>query len=159
AARGRDGRPARGLRGRDPGAAGAVGYVVDSVAIALPNDLAAGAYRIDVRAVGGEEQSVETSMNFEVAGEPQALRQLLGRNLTMTSLRSGQPLYGVSDLGRAGQLVDVLIEELRYAADAAEEALPTVEVGRFQGMSGGELFRSSTSQDVEDFLDYVLASG
>lgn len=138
---------------------GAVGYVVDSVAIALPNDLAAGAYRIDVRAVGGEEQSAETSINFEVAGEPQALRQLLGRNLTMTSLRSGQPLYGVSDLGRAGQLVDVLIEELRYAADAAEEALPTVEVGRFQGMSGGELFRSSTSQDVEDFLDYVLASG
>ncbi|HEX7039671.1 MAG TPA: tetratricopeptide repeat protein [Trueperaceae bacterium] len=138
---------------------GAVGFVVDGVALALPQDLAEGTYQIEVSAVGGEGQVAETSVELEVAGEPQALRQLIGRNLTMTDLRSGQPLYSVSDLSRAGQLVEVLVAELRYAADAAEEALPTVETGRFQGMSGGELFRSSTAEDVEAFLAYVLASG
>ncbi len=138
---------------------GAVGYVVDGVALGLPTDLEAGTYRIDVSAAGGEGQTAETSLTFEVAGEPQALRQLLGRNLTMTGLASGQPLYSVGDLPRAGQLVEKLLAELRFAADAAEEALPTVEAGRFEGMTGGELFRSSTPQDVEDFLGYVLASG
>ncbi len=138
---------------------GAVGFVVDDVALALPQDLASGSYQVDVSAVGGEGQTAETSVTFEVDGEPQALRQLIGRNLTMTDLRSGQPLYTVGDLSRAGQLIEVLMAELRYAADAAEEALPTVETGRFQGMSGGELFTSSTAQDVQDFLDYVLASG
>src|SRR5690606_6157781 len=105
---------------------GAVGYVVDGLAIGLPNDLAPGDYQIDVFVEGGEGQGAETSLQFEVAGEPQALRQLLGRNLLMTGLRSGQPLYSVADLARADQLVEVLISELRFAADAAEGALPRV---------------------------------
>jgi len=138
---------------------GAVGYVVDGLAIGLPNDLAPGDYQIDVFVEGGEGQGAETSRQFEVAGEPQALRQLLGRNLLMTGLRSGQPLYSVADLARADQLVEVLINELRFAADAAEGALPRVDQGRFEGKSGGELFRESTAEDVEDFLDFVLASG
>jgi len=112
-----------------------------------------------VNAWGGEGQEAEATVAFDVAGEPQALRQLVGRNLTMTGLRSGQPLYVPADVARADQLVDTLLAELRFAADAAEEALPTVEVGRFQGMSGGELFTEATAQDVEDFLEYLLMSG
>lgn len=138
---------------------GAVGFVVDGLAIALPEDLPAGTYEMKVNAWGGEGQEAEATVAFDVAGEPQALRQLVGRNLTMTGLRSGQPLYVPADVARADQLVDTLLAELRFAADAAEEALPTVEVGRFQGMSGGELFTEATAQDVEDFLEYLLMSG
>lgn len=137
---------------------GAVGFVVDQVRLALPDDLEAGTYTVEVTATGGEEQQAAATATFEVTGGPDPLRQLVGRGLVMTGLRSGQPLYSAADLDRSVEIVDLLLAELESSADAAEEALPAIEGGRFEGMSGGELFRESTPQDVTDFLDYILAS-
>ena len=137
---------------------GAVGFVVDQVGLLLPTDLEAGTYAVEVTASGGEEQVTTASATFEVAGEPEPLRQLVGRGLVMTGLQSGQPLYTATDLARDVELVDVLLGELRSSAEAAEQALPQIEGGRFDGMSGGDLFLESTADDVRDFLDFILAS-
>lgn len=137
---------------------GAVGFVVDLVRLALPADLEPGTYTVAVTATGGEEQQATGAATFEVTGGPDPLRQLVGRGLVMTGLRSGQPLYTATDLDRSVDLVDLLLAELDSSADAAEEALPAIEGGRFAGMTGGELFRDSTAEDVSDFLDYILAS-
>jgi tetratricopeptide (TPR) repeat protein len=138
---------------------GAIGFVVDDIELRLPAHLAAGAYRLDVSVDAGDGRSTAGSVMFEVQGEPQLLRQLLGRNLLMQALDTGVRLYGPDDLPRPELLTSVLLDELHSSADAAEEALPAVEAGRFGGMTGGELFRSSTAEDVTDFLEYLLASG
>lgn len=137
----------------------AVGYVVNEVELELPEDLEAGTYRLDVSVRASEERRAEGSVFFEVTGEPELLRRLLGRNLVMHGLQGGTRLYGPEQLGRGDQLVERLLGELRSSADTAEEVLPTVETGRFEGLSGGELFRSSTAGDVTDFLEHLLASG
>lgn len=137
---------------------GAVGYVVDTLELVLPRDLASGAYRLDIVADGGEEQRVELSQTLSVEGEPQVLRQLIGRGLVMTSFQHGGALYSATDLGDPDELTAVLLDELAASATAAEEALPEVTQGRFEGLSGGALFTTSTAEDVNDFLEYVLGS-
>ena len=57
-----------------------------------------------------------------------------------------------------GELTDILLAELSASATAAEEALPEITSGRFDGLSGGELFTTSTAADIADFLEYVLGS-
>jgi len=137
--------------------AGAVGFVVDTVELALPVDLPEGDYSVAVEVRGDEGQVVTASTEFSVAGPPDLLRRMVGRSLVMTSFESGRPLYAAADLNR-GRLLGVLLEELRSTADLAEQALPAVATGRFAGMTGGQVFRDSTDQDVEEFLGYVLAS-
>src|SRR5690606_16872758 len=137
---------------------GAVGFVVDQIGFVLPTDLEPGTYTVEVTASGGEEQVTTATTTFEVAGEPEPLRQLVGRDLVMTGLLSGQPLYTATDLQRDVELVAVLLGELRSSAEAAQQALPQIEGGRFDGMGGGDLFLESTEDDVRDFLDYILAS-
>lgn len=137
--------------------AGAVGFVVDVVELTLPLDLAAGDYFVTVAVQGDEGQLVTAGTGLTVAGGPDLLRRLVGRSLVMTAFESGRPLYSVADLG-GERLMATLVQELRDTADLAEQALPAVETGRFAGLSGGELFRDSSEQDVEDFLSYVLAS-
>ncbi|MEJ2287700.1 MAG: hypothetical protein P8Y02_03465, partial [Deinococcales bacterium] len=95
----------------------------------------------------------------QVAGSPVLLRQLLGRGITMTSLDTGASLYGQGDLEHPGALPQVLVQELRATADQAEQALPKATSGRFQGLSGSQVFQQSTARDVTDFLQYLLASG
>ncbi len=137
---------------------GAVGYVVNELELNLPLDLASGDYRLEVVADGGEEQRVELSTTLSVQGEPQALRRLIGRGLVMTSFQHGGALYSARDLEAPGDLPDILLAELAASATAAEEALPEITSGRFEGLSGGELFTTSTKEDIADFLEYVLGS-
>lgn len=137
----------------------AIGLVVDKLPFALPPDLAAGTYRLRVEVSASEERHAEAEAVFEVAGEPDQLRQLLGRNIVLQSLEFGQPLYSATDLTRTGVLDARLLAELELAAEAAEETLPIATMGRFEGMSGGEVFLQSGSAEVRDFLGYVLGSG
>jgi len=137
---------------------GAVGFVVDDIELALPEDLAAGTYLLRVGADAGEGQQVAAETVVEVAGSAQALRRLIGRGVVLTGLQSGAPLYGRADLADPDVAVLRLVQELRATADAAEGALPAIEGGRFAGMSGGEAFRASEPDAVRDFLAYLAAS-
>ena len=138
---------------------GAVGYVIDSLGIDVPEDASAGTYTLAVTVDGIDGTHVEDSTSLEVDGLPDTLRQLLSRGVVMTSLSTSTPLYSVKDLGAPGRLVSSLLEELASGAAAAEAALPTVTDGRFAGLTGGELFSTSTAEDVEDYLAYLIASG
>jgi len=138
---------------------GAVGYVIDSLGIDVPEDAAAGTYTLAVAVDGIDGTHVEGSTTLEVEGLPDALRRLLSRGVVMTSLSTSAPLFSARDLAAPERLVPGLLEELASGADAAEAALPTVERGRFAGLTGGELFRTSTAEDVQDYLAYVIASG
>src|SRR5690606_20379207 len=137
--------------------AGAVGYVVDTVELALPLDLEPGEYVVSVAVTGDEDQRVDAGSQLSVTGGPDLLRRLVGRSLVMTEFESGRPLYSASDLG-SQRLMATLVQELQGTADLAEQALPTVETGRFAGLTGGQVFRDSSERDVEDFIGYVLDS-
>lgn len=154
-----DGREVYGVERSVEIPAGAIGYVVDELEVWLPEDLEAGAYTMRVEVSASEGRSADGSVMFEVRGEPQLIRQLLGRNLLMQGLQTGMRLYGPEDLNRPTELPSLLLGELEVSAGAAEQALPEVDQGRFSGMSGGEVFRNSTADDVSDFLQYLLASG
>lgn len=138
----------------------AIGYVVDQLAFDLPPTLAAGEYRLSVEASASEDRLASLELPLTVTGEPERLRQLLGRDVAMLALETGRPLYSSRDLGRGdAALIETLLTELQRSAAAAEEALPVAEQGRFAGMSGGEVFQKSSAQDVEDFLAYLLVQG
>ena len=138
----------------------AVGYVVDEIGFDLPRDLPAGAYRLEVLAEGSEERRAELQLEFEVTGSPSLQRQLLARGVVMQALESGQPLYSSRNLNQPDEdLLAALLDELERTATAAEEALPEIEAGRFEGLSGGELFTQSSAGDLRDFLEYLLAQG
>lgn len=138
----------------------AIGYVVDSLGVDLPTDLAAGSYTLELRASASEDRSVVAEVPFEVSGQPEFLRRLLGQNITMLALETGTALYSSGDLDQGDDaLIETLLAELRSSADAADEALPEIDTGRFEGSSGGRLFRESGAADVRDFLNYLLAQG
>jgi tetratricopeptide (TPR) repeat protein len=136
----------------------AIGYVIDVSRVQLPDDLAPGRYAVRVSAAG-DGLDAEAVRSIEVEGEPQLLRGLIGRDVTMLALDTNQPLYGVRDLPRGDAALESLVRELRATADAAEEVLPFPEEGRFAGLSGGEIFGSSQLADVLDFVRYLLAVG
>jgi tetratricopeptide (TPR) repeat protein len=137
---------------------GAVGYVVDFVSLDLPNDLAAGAYRLIVEATSGEELSASAETALLVTEGVVPLRQLFGRNVVMTGLEIDSPLFGRTDLGSTDRVVERMVQELRDAAPAAEAALPTIQGGRYDGMSGSQVFLGATAEDVTAFLAYVADS-
>src|SRR5690606_37936290 len=95
---------------------------------------------------------------FSVSGDVVPLRQLFARNVIMTGLEIEAPLYGRADMGTVERVVERMVQELRDAAAAAEAALPTIEAGRYEGMSGSELFLAATPEDVTEFLAYVASS-
>lgn len=138
---------------------GAVGFVVDYLYLELPADLAAGSYRLVVDASSGSELADQAETTFSVAGTPEPIRQLLGRNVVMTGLEIESPLYGRADIGSEARVIDRMVEELRSTAAAAEAALPAIQGGRFDGMTGSQLFLNASGQDVVDFLAYVADSG
>lgn len=137
---------------------GAVAYVIDDLELRLPDDLAAGDYLVRFAAEANEEQRVVGQTTIAVAGESHPLRGLLGRGLMMTALESGNPLYSARTLQEPDALFDALLAEVIAAADAAEQALPRIELGPFAGLSGGEAFRAVERADVERFLAHLLAS-
>jgi hypothetical protein len=137
---------------------GAIGYVVEVARLTLPDGLPAGRYAVRVTAEG-EDQEASSFRTIEVSGDAQLLRTLLGRDITMTSLVTNQPLYGARDLPRGDAALETLLRELRDTAMEAEEVLPIPEEGRFAGRGGGEIFDTSTVDDVRDFIRYVLEEG
>lgn len=137
----------------------AVGFVVDDLALTLPTDLSPGSFRLEIAARSSDGRNVTGQTTLDVAGAPEALRQLLGRGISMTSLDTGAKLYDGGDLQHPGALPGILVQELRATANEAEQALPKATTGRFKGLSGSEIFQRSTTQDVTDFLHYLLASG
>ncbi len=156
---GPDGQPSATANGEIVVPRGAVGFVIDTLGVDLPDDAAAGTYALDVEVNGIDGTHVQDATTFEVGGLPEPLRQLLSRGVVMTSLITSAPLYSVKDLGRPESLVTTLLAELSSGAAAAEQALPTVESGRFAGLTGQALFESSTAEDVQDYLAYLLAGG
>ena len=135
----------------------AIGLVIDHFGLDLPAILEAGTYRLRIVAGASEGRLAEVEVELPVEGGAELLRQLIGRGIVMEGLQTGAPLYGPRDLARAELLPQVLIQELRGAVEAAEEALPEIESGRFEGLSGGELFGQSTVEVVGDFLRFLLA--
>lgn len=136
----------------------AIGYVVSTIGVDLPADIPAGSYELLIEAQASEKRLAEAVLPLEVAGQAELVRQLVGRDIRMVDLAAGSPLYSEADLNRSDDvLIASLLEELRSSASAAEEALPAVSTGRFEGFSGGDLFRESSAEDVTDFLDYLLS--
>src|SRR5690606_31966820 len=76
---------------------GAVGYVVDTVELTLPLDLQPGDYLVEVEVRGDEGQFVADRTTVTVVGEPDLVRQLVGRSLVMTAFETGRPLYSAAD--------------------------------------------------------------
>jgi len=138
---------------------GAIGYVIDVLAIELPTGLSAGAYTLAVRATGDGVEA-RASRPVAVVGEAERVRRLVGRGLVFTALDTGQALFAARDVaGGAEALWARLLAELRSAAALAEEALPVASAGRFAGLGGAEVFLQSDEGDIRDFVDHLLASG
>jgi tetratricopeptide (TPR) repeat protein len=133
----------------------AIGFVIDRLPFELPRDLAAGEYLLQVEVTASEDRQAVQEAGISVAGEPELLRQLLGYNIILQDLERGAPLYGSTDLAHPERLPGILLAELRNAASAADEVLPSAEEGRFSGQTGGEVFRNSTEADVADFVRYM----
>ena len=138
-------------------------------ALTLPPKLSPGTYRLVVTA-SARGRSQSTALPLRVtAGAPPLVRQLLGRGIMLRSLSTGLPLYTPNDVEtdagtnasgtRDDALVQTLQDELATSADAAAESLPEVSRGRFSGLGGSALFRSSSPQDVRDFLGFLLQGG
>lgn len=138
--------------------AGAVGYVVDSP-LELPTDLPEGNYELAVLATASDGLEASASVQIQVAGPASPLRQLFGRNVVMTGLEIEAPLFTAADLQDPARVVQRMVQELHDSQAAADAALPQVEGGRFDGLSGAQLFQAATEQDVRDFLAYVASTG
>ncbi len=138
----------------------AVAVQIDDVGLDLPTTLAPGAYTLEVAVTAEGDRRATLSLPFDLEGEPSFLRGLLSRDITLRNL-DNLPLYARRDLSvpdADAELVSALVTALRNSADDAEEVLPTPAAGRFEGVSGGEIFNMSTDTDVQDFLTYLLAS-
>ena len=138
----------------------AIGYVVSDFGLSLPPSLPAGSYLLRIEASTDRTEEATGELSVEVAGEPSYLRQLLSRDIVMLQLADDTLLYDSGDLSTQNSaLIARLRAELEGTAEAAEEALPAVETGRFAGQSGGEVFAGSSAEDVEDFLTFILSGG
>ena len=98
------------------------------------------------------------SLPLEVEGEALFVRQLVSQGVLLRSFLSNTSLYDERNLALSNeQLTQRLLAELSENAGAAEEALPEVVTGRFEGLSGAALFSQSNAQDIRDFLTFLLA--
>ncbi len=131
-----------------------VGFMVDGFTLTLPADMAPGNYRLLVTVSASEDRQVSSEVTLQVVEQADPLRALLGFGIVLQSIESGAPLFDRNDLGDWPQALAVLQRELAAAAPAAEEVLPVIEQGRFQGMSGGEAFAATSEDDLRDFLSW-----
>jgi tetratricopeptide (TPR) repeat protein len=137
----------------------AVAINISGIGVTLPDDLDAGEYSLNVAILASEDRRTEQPFPFNVGDAPSFVRRFVSRNIIMRSLETGAPFYDEGMLTLSNEaLVADLVTELRQTAEVAAEALPTVELGRFEGFDGERLFSESTSEDVSDFLRYLLAS-
>ncbi len=137
---------------------GAIGFVVEVARLELPRELESGRYALSVSAEG-EGLAAEAVRTVEVAGDGGLVRRLVGRDIGLLALETERALYVARDVAQSEVVIATLVRELRSAAPIAEEVLPVVDSGRFEGLSGGEVFEESSESDVLDFLAYLLAEG
>lgn len=132
-----------------------VGFVIDGFFLVVPNDLPAGDYRLSATVSASEGRQVSSETGLSVTEKLDPLRAVLGYGINMQSVETGAALFGRSDLGHWQRSLAVLQQELARSAAAAEDVLPVIEAGRFQGMSGGDAFMASTEADIRDFLTWI----
>ena len=136
----------------------AIGFVVDTLGVTLPSTLAQGRYDLVITALASSNREATYIEAIDVSGSSSYLRQLLSRDIVMLELGSDVPFFTESDLSRTDEVViSTLVSELQATADAAKEALPMIEEGRFAGQDGGEVFAGSTEEDVRVFLGFLLS--
>ncbi len=139
-----------------------VGLLIDDIPLELPRTLKKGDYQLNIEVWANEDNIAKASTLLKIAGEISFLRQLVSRDVVMRTLDNNSPLYDHATLANQQSdnlLISTLINELRKNAEAAEDALLTIDTGRFEGFSGSELFSKSTENDIRDFLDFLLISG
>ena len=135
-----------------------VALELTEVSLSLPQTLKPGRYilKVSVRSRGRVARS---QVRVPVTTRPPSLaRRLIGQGVILRSLTTGRPLYPDGSLGDDA-LVQTLLAELSRAAAEAAETLPEATGGRFAGQGGEAVFRSSSKQDVRDFLSFVLQTG
>ena len=131
---------------------------IEDIGVELPTDLAEGSYRLDILVLAEDGREARASVPLELAAEPELVRRLVGRNIVLRELETGAPFYRPQDAGTVGDaaLVETLLGELRQVAPAAEDAVPEIGIGRFEGLGGGALFETSSDGDIRDFLNYLV---
>ena len=132
-----------------------VGFVIDGLIYRIPADLQPGDYDLRVTVLASEDRQVSSDVALTVAARQDPLRALFGYGMTLQSIGSGGPLFDRSDLGHWPASLAMLQNELTLARDAADEVLPSVETGRFAGLSGGAAFEATTEADLLDFLAFI----
>ena len=136
----------------------AVALQVDDIGFSLPPELAPGRYGLEVTLNASRERQASTTLPLEIEGEALFVRQLVSQGVLLRSFSSNTPLYDERNLALSNeQLAQRLLAELSENAEAAEEALPEVTTGRFEGLSGVALFNQSNAEDIRDFLTFLLA--
>lgn len=132
-----------------------VGFVIDGYTLQLPRGLQPGDYSVMVTVSASEDREVSSELPVTVGPLLDPLRQLFGYGINLQSIESGGPLFDRTDLGRWPTAVSLLQQELNVAAAAADEVLPSIETGRFAGLSGGAAFRQSGEADLREFISYI----
>jgi len=132
-----------------------VGFVIDGFTLELPLDMEPGDYLLSVTVTASEDRRVTSELPVTVTSQTDPLRQVFGYGITLQSVETGGPLFDRSYLGRWPQSLAVLQQELNLAQAAADEVLPNIESGRFEGLSGGAAFSASTEADLRDFINYI----
>lgn len=132
-----------------------VGFVIDGLLYGLPADLMPGDYDLRVTVLASEDRQVSSEVPISVSERTDPLRALFGYGVVLQSIETGGPLFDRQDLGNWPQSLAVLQHELELARTAADEVLPSVETGRFAGLSAGAAFDATTEADLQDFLDYI----
>ncbi len=136
----------------------AVALQIDDIGFTLPPSLEPGAYGLEVILSASRERRTSATLPVEVTGEPSFARQLISQGVTLRGLASNRALYDERNLSLGNDaLTQRLLAELRNNAEAAQDALPEITTGRFEGLGGEELFSGSSAQDVRDFLTFLLA--
>ena len=139
----------------------AVAFMVNDVAVDIPAIVSDGDYTISLRATTTDGREAIVELDVSLSGSPSLLRQLISRGIVLVDLIDSAALYDESALGTDNadeRLFASLQGELVTHADIAKDALPIIELGRFEGLDGGELFTQTTATDIEDFIRFLLDS-
>lgn len=136
----------------------AVALQIDDIGFSLPTDLEPGRYGLQVALSASRERRASTTLTLEITGESLFARRLISQGVTLRSLTSNAPLYNERNLSLQNNvLTQRLLAELQGSANAAQDALPEITTGRFEGLGGSALFNQSSAEDVSDFLSFLLS--
>ena len=136
----------------------AVALQIDDIGFSLPKGLAPGRYGLEITLSASRERQTSVALPLEVEGEALFVRQLVSQGVLLRSFSSNTSLYDERNLALSNeQLTQRLLAELSENAGAAEEALPEIATGRFEGLSGASLFNQSDAEDIRNFLTFLLA--